>query len=100
MLSGGPTPATRRLGDPQLGPIGRDRRGSSVARRVAGLRLFAGRATGQFEDEIEVDGGYLLPALALDVATTTPDRLGQQVLGRQDWTLATVSSLPDDPSPN
>lgn len=74
-----------------------------AARRIAGLRVFAGYAgwgPGQLEDEIAAGGWFVVDGEAGDGLTSDPASLWKAVLRRQRSNLVLVAAYPDDPAMN
>lgn len=79
-------------GDPTDAPAG-----------VTGLRVFAGYSgwsAGQLEMEMEMDGWFVLDAVADDIFAESADALWRRVLARQDGPLRRFAPFPEDPSVN
>ena len=73
------------------------------ARRVVGIRVFAGYAgwsPGQLEDEIDGGSWFVFDALPGDAFVDRPDDLWPMVLRRQGGMLAAVAHFPADPALN
>src|ERR1700733_6246086 len=87
----------------RLGLLDLDTPPRLLAPAITSLRVYAGYAgwsPGQLEGEIEEGAGYVLTPQPGDVLAPAPDRLGRQVLRRQEGDLAFVATYPDDPSLN
>ncbi|ASU85269.1 DUF179 domain-containing protein [Nocardiopsis gilva YIM 90087] len=88
---------------PRLGLIDLDTPPEILGGALGRFRVFAGYtgwSEGQLDAEIEEGAWYVLPALAEDVFSPTPDSLWSRVLRRQGGDLALVSTFPDDPTLN
>lgn len=71
--------------------------------RQGGVRVFAGYSgwgPGQLEDEIEEESWIIVPGLAADVFSASPESLWAEVLGRQGGHIALLASMPLDPQLN
>lgn len=79
-------------GDPLMAPSG-----------MTGLRVFAGYSgwsAGQLEAEMEMDGWFVLDAVADDLFAETAEELWRGVLARQPGPLRRFAPFPEDPSVN
>lgn len=79
-------------GDPSDAPSG-----------VTGLRVFAGYAgwgAGQLENELAMDGWFVLDAVDDDVCDRDPATLWRRVLARQSNSLRRFAAFPEDASVN
>lgn len=95
-------PAVNRVVGP-FGLVDLDSDPQEGARRVTGLRVFAGHAgwsAGQLEQEVAAGDWYVLPAEPDDAVTPLPTSLWRRVLRRQGGSLAIVSTFPEDPRLN
>src|SRR5580658_8027096 len=89
------TPMMSRLGLVDLGAPP-----ELLADGISSMRVFAGYAgwgAGQLQEEIDEGAWCVLPGHPADAFVTEPERLWQEVLGRQGGELAMVSTYPDDP---
>ena len=74
-----------------------------IAGQLEGLRVFngyAGWTAGQLEAEIAEGAWYVVDSWPGDAFSPRPSRLWRLVLRRQQWPLALVSTLPEDPRRN
>jgi putative transcriptional regulator len=70
---------------------------------LVGVRVFAGYAgwaSGQLENEIEIGSWFVFDALPGDAFTSRPDDLWPMVLRRQGGLMAAVAHFPPDPNVN
>ncbi len=61
---------------------------------------YSGWGPGQLEDEIEEESWIIVPGLASDVFSASPESLWAEVLGRQGGHIALLASMPLDPQLN
>ena len=74
-----------------------------LAAVVDEVRLYAGYAgwtVGQLEDEIEAGAWFVVDSYPGDAFSPRSSRLWRLVLRRQQWPLALMSTLPEDPRRN
>jgi putative transcriptional regulator len=72
---------------------------SAVRADIEAVRVFAGYSgwgPGQLDDELRLEGWYVLEALPDDLLTTDPEGLWRHVLRRQGGQLAMVANYPLD----
>jgi putative transcriptional regulator len=74
-----------------------------IAEQLDGMRVFngyAGWTAGQLEAEIAEGAWYVVDAWSGDAFSPRSSRLWRLVLQRQQWPLALLSTLPEDPRGN
>ena len=64
------------------------------------FRGYSGWASGQLEEELTFNSWYIVSSHSTDVLTTSPDRLWNEVLQRQEGPLKRLGLFPSDPEVN
>jgi putative transcriptional regulator len=87
----------------RIGTVDLGRDPVAVRADLEAVRVFAGYSgwgPGQLDEELALDGWYVLDPLPDDLLTHDPAGLWRRVLRRQGGDLAVAANFPDDPAQN